>query len=137
MIIEKKTPLLLAAELGKIEIVTHLVENYDVNINATTSVSEGEITPLRYAIYNGDYQMFLFLVEHGADIHQTNAQGWNPLMTAAAAGENHMVDTLLEKGANIHAQTISGATAVTAANDAGHADIVVRLTLFSQQQSSN
>lgn len=128
----KKTPLQLAAEQGRMEIVRYLVQQGAI-VDATTEPGTGEVTPLRFAIANGDIEMVLFLIEHGADVNKANEQGWTPLMTATRHGHGDIIDVLLEAGADLHARTASGRTMSRIASDAGYTDIVMKLMLLKQE----
>ena len=127
-----RTPLQLAAEQGRMEIVRYLVEA-GAEVDATTDVRTGEVTPLRYAITNNDIEMVLYLIEHGADVNHTNERGWTPLMTAARHGHSDIIDILLAEGADIYARTASGRTITRIASDAGYTDVVLKLTLLMQE----
>lgn len=129
----KRTPLQLAAEQGRMEIVRYLVLQ-GAEIDATTPENTGEVTPLRYAITNGDIEMVLFLIEQGADVNKANNRGWTPLMTAVTNGHVDIIDILLDAGADINARTESGRTITRIASDAGYTDIVMKLTLLMQDR---
>lgn len=129
----KRTPLQLAAEQGRMNIVRYLVEA-GADVDAATSEKTGEITPLRFAIANGDIAMVTYLIENGADVNKTNTQGWTPLMTAARSGHSDIIDILLDAGADLHARTESGKAITRIASDAGYTDVVLKLTLLMQNQ---
>lgn len=128
-----KTPLLMAAEQGHMEIVRYLVEEADADVNATTPESRGEITPLRYAISNEDYEMVRLLVRNGAEVNQANTSGWTPIMTAARVGNRAILQYLLEEGADLRARTDDGTTPVRVASNHGWTDIVVWMTMRLEQ----
>ena len=132
----RKTPLLMAAEQGHMQIVEYLVEQ-GTEIDASTSPANGEVTPLRYAIDNEDFQMVMYLVEHGADVNHTNEAGWTPLMTAARVGNRDIIEYLLEQGADLTARTDEGTTAIRVASNNGWTDIVVWLTMELEEIESN
>jgi ankyrin repeat protein len=62
--------------------------------------------------------MVLFLLEQGADLHQTEKRGWNMLHIAARNGMADKARLLLEHGINVH----------SIQNQAGHIHLN---TLFS------
>jgi ankyrin repeat protein len=128
----KRTPLQLAADQERMEIVRYLVLR-GAEIDAPTPEKTGEVTPLRYAISNGDIEMVLFLIEHGADVNKANNQGWTPLMTAVTNGYSDIVDILIAEGADINARTARGRTMTRIASDAGYTDLVLKLTLLMQE----
>lgn len=127
-----KTPLQLAAEEGHMNIVEYLVEEASADVNATTSEATGEITPLRYAIGNEDYQMVRYLLQHGADPSLSNAAGWRPIMTAARVGNREIIELLMEHGAKPNVRTEDGLTPIRIASNNGWTDIVVWLTMISE-----
>lgn len=129
----RRTPLQLAAEQGRMEIVRYLV-SAGADIDAPTPERTGEVTPLRYAISNGDIEMVNFLISAGADVNKANSQGWTPLMTAARSGNTDIIDILLEAGADLHARTDTGRTVTRIASDAGYTDVVMKLTLLKQEE---
>lgn len=131
-----KTPLLMAAEQGRMEIVRYLVEEANADVNATTPESRGKITPLRYAISNEDYEMVRFLVQNGARVNQANTSGWTPIMTAARVGNREIIQYLLEQGADLRARTEDGTTPIRVASNHGWTDIVVWMTMRLEQEES-
>ncbi|MEX2443299.1 MAG: ankyrin repeat domain-containing protein [Alkalispirochaeta sp.] len=131
-----KTPLLMAAEQGRMEIVRYLVEEAGADVNATTPDSRGEITPLRYAIENEDYEMVRFLVQNGADVNKANRAGWTPIMTAARTGNREILQYLLQEGADLRARTADGTTPVRVASNNGWTDIVVWMTMLLERDES-
>ncbi|MFW5693983.1 MAG: ankyrin repeat domain-containing protein [Alkalispirochaeta sp.] len=131
-----KTPLLMAAEQGRMDIVRYLVEEAEADVNATTPESRGEITPLRYAITNEDYEMVRYLVRNGADVNQANRAGWTPIMTAARTGNREILGFLLDEGADLHARTEDGTTPVRVASNHGWTDIVVWMTMLLEEGES-
>jgi ankyrin repeat protein len=131
-----KTPLLMAAEQGRMEIVRYLVEEAGADVNATTPESRGEITPLRYAISNEDYEMVRYLVRNGADVNKANTAGWTPIMTAARVGNREIIELLLEEGAELEVRTEDGTTPIRIASNNGWTDIVVWMTMLLERDDS-
>lgn len=127
-----KTPLLLAAEQGRMQIVEYLVEQ-GADVNATTPTGTGEITPLRYAISNDDWEMTRYLIRNGAEVNKANPQGWTPIMTAARLGNREIIELLLDAGAEISVRTEDGLTPIRIASNNGWTDIVVWLTLMMEE----
>lgn len=125
-----RTLLHIAAENRQMALVEYLVLDAGADVNATLPEESGEITPLRFAIGNQDYQMVQFLLENGASPSLANAGGWTPFMTAARVGNRDIMELLLEYGADIHARTEAGETALRVASNNGWTDIVVWLTLL-------
>jgi len=131
-----KTPLLLAAEQGHMEIVRYLVEEAEADVNATMPESRGEVTALRYAISNEDYEMVRYLVQNGADVNMANDAGWTPIMTAARTGNREIIGYLLDEGADLSARTDDGTTPVRVASNNGWTDIVVWMTMLLETEES-
>ena len=121
-----ETPLHLAAHCGQLAMVIHLVEKYQLNINAKT-VGQYQ-TPLYYAAHKGHVSVAKYLVGCGADILSFQGQnasirtfglpqtlsdrifgeahiqappGYLLLCVAAESGNPEMVHYLIENGANI------------------------------------
>lgn len=70
-----------------------------IDINAMSS--DGE-TPLMMAVFKGQTELALTLLEKGADVNQP---GWTPLHYAATAGNVQLIKVLLEKHAYIDAES--------------------------------
>ena len=68
---------------------------------ATTRI--GAITPLLMACKNGNPAMVKALLDAGADLRVTTADGATPLMTAAISGNADTVALLLQHGADVNA----------------------------------
>ena len=64
------------------------------------------------------------LLERGANIQATDADGWGPLHGAASEGMAAAVALLLERGAPLHAKDHDGCTCLHTAIAGGHADVV-------------
>ena len=128
-----KTPLIMAAEQGKMDLVEFLVLEAGANVNATALPEQGEVTALRYAIGNDDYQMVRFLINNGAEVNLANSRGWTPIMTAARVGNRDIMELLIENGADIRVRDNDGQTPLRVASNNGWTDIVVWLTLLLEQ----
>jgi ankyrin repeat protein len=87
--------------------------------------------PLLDAASTGNYPAVQRLLENGAAIETTDADGQTPLLKAANAGQVHIVMLLLDKGANIEAAgnlpEIEGRTALMEAAFKGYTEIVLLL----------
>ncbi|KAH8632718.1 hypothetical protein IG631_11352 [Alternaria alternata] len=144
----KRTPLLVAAELGHSEIVNLLLEEgADVNArsefgNALYAASyynrketvdlllskgldieaRGGIfgNALQVASYKGNREVVALLLDKGADINAQGGTYGNALEAASSRGEFGIVKLLLEKGANVKARGGLYGDAVQAASRHGH-----------------
>ena len=82
-------------------------------------------SPLRIAAERGDINVVTFLIENGADVNVTDANGNTPLIFIInKTGNLGITRRLLEKGAAVNLQNRSGETALMYAAWRGHASIV-------------
>ena len=82
-------------------------------------------TPLRIAAEKGDLDVATFLIEKGADVNITDANGNTPLIFIInKTGNLEITELLLEKGAAVNTQNRSGETALMYAAWRGHINIV-------------
>jgi uncharacterized protein len=102
-----------------------MAKGANVNVNCC-----GGDTPLDIAISIGlktqSYELFQFLLDHGADPEFRGFNTQTALHTACVWGAMPAIETLLARGANVNARSlIDGAwTPLMAAAAAGRADIV-------------
>jgi quinoprotein dehydrogenase-associated probable ABC transporter substrate-binding protein len=94
----------LAADLGR---VTYLVTKKNGNVNSKGD--DGE-TPLHLAVVNGDTEMLIFLLEHGAAVNEPDSDGYTPLALGAARNKTAALKLLISRGANIEAPIPGGYT---------------------------
>ncbi|XP_066269652.1 protein fem-1 homolog A-like [Branchiostoma lanceolatum] len=76
-----------ACDVGKLDIVDLLVEK-----GASLNLQEGNLSkeyPLWYATRSGNLVLARFLVDKGANVRQTNANGTTPLHKAMEVGDRH------------------------------------------------
>ncbi len=103
-----KSPLMLAAELGRGEIIAALISaGADVNLSDNKSRSA-----LHLAVENGHAPVVRALLESGANIEARDAFQRTPLILAAEGPSLEVTEVLLEKGADINAEAIRGYTAI-------------------------
>lgn len=119
-LMDAKTPLMVAAETGNLEMVQFLLDH-----GAKLDVRSLEnMTALHFAAKNGHENIVKFLLEQGVGINDKSNSGATPLLFAAMNGHAAMVKLLLDRGANINAQDGSGVTALFAAISSNHVDVV-------------
>jgi ankyrin repeat protein len=81
-----------------------------------------------WAASQGHLEAAGVLVDHGADLELTAADGNTPLIFAATQGHTEMVGMLIDRGADPDAQSRGeGRTALMVASSAGHQDVVALL----------
>jgi ankyrin repeat protein len=73
------------------------------------------------------------LIDQGADVNQTTAKGFTPLMSAADAERLDIAALLLVRGANPHARTKFGFTALYYASANSNADVAKLLIDYGAQ----
>jgi ankyrin repeat protein len=65
--------------------------------------ADGGMTPLLFAIRDGNTEMVRLLLDHGADIEQSSGNHSTPLLIALLNGQVGLAEELLAKGANPNA----------------------------------
>ncbi|MFP4498886.1 MAG: ankyrin repeat domain-containing protein, partial [Vulcanimicrobiota bacterium] len=152
------TPLHFAAEIGNIDIATHLLDQgaiigvvnesgwsvmhnaartgqldmamFLVTRGAKTDVpSKMGWTPMHIAAANNQLKFVKFLVEQNADMNARNVDGWTPLHRAAANGAVETVQYLLDENALADEKTSDGLTPLILANKGGHTQVAHLLTV--------
>ncbi|KDO17811.1 TKL protein kinase [Saprolegnia parasitica CBS 223.65] len=114
--------LLTAAASGNVAKVQSYLDKR-VNVNCTDSI----YTPLHRAAYNGHVDVARLLLDKGADVEASNANGYTPLHYAAQGKKPEMVEFLLAKGAKIDAKNKNGQTPREVAEARGSNDFVATL----------
>jgi ankyrin repeat protein len=132
------TPLHVAANYGRVEIVRMLLE-HGANVGAEDD--EGR-TPLHvaagYGLLNADYdtinvgdgrvEVVRVLLDHGADVGAMDGEGRTPLHLAADYGKVEIVRMLLEHGPDVGAEDDEGRTPFQIAWVEGHEEIMELLS---------
>ncbi|CAG2242067.1 unnamed protein product [Mytilus edulis] len=113
-----RTPLMLAAEEGHLEVVTFLV-THGSQLEATDT---GGMTPLMLAAGGGHLEVVTFLVTHGSQLEATDQLGRTPLMLAAWEITPGIGDF------PSHSRQSDGKTALHYAAQYGHIDVTKWLT---------
>lgn len=108
----KISPLLSACFIGKIEIVSLILENEFIDVDLESSPQK--FTPLMVSCYKGFYEITRNLLEKKADVNKINFMGHRALLFCfSRLEENHfkyenkkicmmLVELLLSKGADIN-----------------------------------
>ncbi len=92
------------------------------SVAQTTSCVGG--WPLASAVHTGDLDSAKRLIENGADVNSSNANGWTALMSAADKGHLEIVKLLVAHGAKLDARYNNSATALMWAAERGHVEVV-------------
>lgn len=101
-----KTPLMVAAKIGDLELVRLLLSR-GAEINART---QNGGTPLMFSAIPGNPDIVRLLIERGADVNAVAHFDWTALMVASAKGHDSVIRVLLENGANANAADVYGWT---------------------------
>ena len=110
------TPLMEAAEAGRVEVVAALLE-----LGADPSqATRGETAALHVAAKAGEAEILRKLLDAGAKVNAKTDSGYTPLIVAASKGYLQMVKALLDAGADIHMADKRGGTALRVAAQFGH-----------------
>ena len=79
--------------------------------------ADGGMTPLLFAVRDGNVEMTRLLLDHGANINSSSGNHTSPLLIALLNGEVGLATELLEKGADPNAPDAYGRGALFAAID--------------------
>ena len=111
------TPLVLAAQYGRLEVVRFFLENYGsvietdqvaTIVSRTTKKNVHHATALWAACTGGHLEIAKFLVSHGADVNRTTLTRSTPLRGASFHGFLEVMQFLLDRGANINTPNCIG-----------------------------
>lgn len=107
------TPLMGAADEGKLETVKYLVSK-KANVNAKTR--QGRTAAIR-AAYHDRAEVIEFLLSKGANVNEADSGGVTALMLAAQAGHEKTVKVLLAAGADKVLKSAANKTALNYAQE--------------------
>jgi ankyrin repeat protein len=104
-----ETPLIVAVQKNKLEVVKFLVQEGKAHVNQATNSG---MTPLYVAASMGQLEIVQWLIDIGdADVEQAVANGTTPLFVAIYKGDVEMVQWLVQEGeANINHTKVDGVT---------------------------
>jgi ankyrin repeat protein len=83
----------------------------------------GTLTPLLYAARDGRLEVARVLLDAGADINRTDANGITPLISAVVNNRVDLARLLIDRGADIHASDWYGRTPLWAAVETRNMDV--------------
>lgn len=103
-----RTPLILAARGAHTGVAQELMDR-GADIHARCYGRSA----LLWAIESSDIDIVMALLEHGADVNESNENGTTALMSAAEEGHTDVVKVLLDRGASRYARDQDGRTALS------------------------
>ncbi|KAF7017686.1 unnamed protein product [Triticum aestivum] len=95
----------VAAVHGRMPLCAYLVEDLQVNVDATDESGE---TALSYAAVNGIVNIVRYLLDHGANPDKSGPRRCTPLHMAVGQGHCEVVKVLLSKGADVNCYSDTG-----------------------------
>ncbi|MBN2496778.1 MAG: DUF459 domain-containing protein [Deltaproteobacteria bacterium] len=104
-----RSPLHLAAELGQLDKLAHLVARPDMDLDARNADND---TPLHLAAGRGHTKVAAWLIDRKVDIAARNATGATALHEAARQGQVATLRLLIRKKAPLDARDARGRTAL-------------------------
>jgi len=106
-------PLRFALAAGNMRFVEWLV---DAGVELEDAV-EADLTPLRWAVRNGNEELVRLLLSNGANVNAQGAKSdCSALMTAAIYGHIRIARILLQAGADVSLTDVEGQTAIDLAH---------------------
>ncbi|MBB65045.1 MAG: hypothetical protein CMO81_08260 [Waddliaceae bacterium] len=121
------TPILIAASIGNVEVLTSLLE-----AGAKIENQWGKISPLQQAARFGHLEVIDRLLDYGADLHLKDSKQRQALHYAAKFGQLATVKKLVSVGSEIEAMDTKGYTAARLAHQHGYHDIEEYLLSLSE-----
>ncbi|KAK2608602.1 hypothetical protein QQS21_002828 [Conoideocrella luteorostrata] len=117
-------PLIHAVKMRSLSRVRHLLERYPRPADVNQRGPKDEKTPLRWAFTYPCPPMVPLLIEHGADVNESNADGWTPLIQAVKENNEEIVWLLLQNGARPDTKDTKMWSALLYAIEGGNKNIV-------------
>ncbi|KAJ5753573.1 ankyrin repeats (3 copies) domain-containing protein [Penicillium nucicola] len=95
--------------------------------NKDTRIVKEGVTPLCWAVKQGDEELVQYLVNTGANKEISDRKRMTPLLLAASLGHEAIVEFLLDNGADLEASDYTGHTSLLIATKIGNEPIVKAL----------
>ena len=115
-----RTPLLWASLSSSGEFIETLI---DLGANVNAQRTGEKVTPLKLAAYWNNFMAVNFLLDHGADANNAQADAYTPLHFAVIEGNQNVVKLFLEKNALVNTQNADGNLPLHTAVSKGFFDI--------------
>jgi ankyrin repeat protein len=112
---------------GALAGVINLLENYNVDVNATDIHRQ---TALQWAAQRNHPEIVRVLLRAGASVNHRCSAGFTPLHDAAREGNIEIVGLLLEAGARVDLMNKFGWTPLRSAAEHGHTETVKLLLQY-------
>lgn len=131
---QHRTPLIIAATYGHVNVVQILIDKFIINLEVEGTVKSGgciieRATALWCAAGGGNLTVVKILVKAGADINHPTESGSTPLRAACFNGRLDIAKYLVDHGADINISNQFNNTCLMIASYKGHMDIVSILPL--------
>jgi ankyrin repeat protein len=110
------SPLHLASANGHLKIAELLVQRGAMSTFSITSKK-----PHLIEQQNGKVAIARLLIDHGANVHSADSNGWTPLHAASHGGHLGIVKLLLRRGADVDVLNKANKTAAELASENGKA----------------
>eukprot|EP00933_Yihiella_yeosuensis_P047696 TRINITY_DN4360_c1_g2_i1.p1 TRINITY_DN4360_c1_g2~~TRINITY_DN4360_c1_g2_i1.p1 ORF type:complete len:283 (-),score=40.55 TRINITY_DN4360_c1_g2_i1:175-1023(-) len=108
------TPLHYASRCGQLKAAAALL---DAKADVAPRTSDSDRTPLHAAAEQGHVDVCKLLIQHGANINESDGKIWTPLHWACASSREECALFLVESGADMNPKTLSGYTPFAMAED--------------------
>ncbi|CAO1619962.1 unnamed protein product [Parajaminaea phylloscopi] len=109
--------ILRAASSGDVDVLSWVLQQrsgdpalHNLDLHSLREQEGLAMGPASLAASAGHVDALKLLVDHGADVNETDAAGWTPLMWAVNSSNLALVSFLLRRGANVEARSRLGST---------------------------